>query len=71
MKTKFLLPLIVRLALCAVVAAAAWGGLEALDLASRTESKSPVSPDMALAGLTQVPVATPFLLQLTALLRGR
>lgn len=71
MKTKFLLPLILRLALCAAVVAAAWGGLEALELASRTDAKPPGSPEMALAGLTRVPVATPLVLQLTALLRKR
>lgn len=70
-KTKFLLPLMLRLALCAAVVAAAWGGLEALEVASRTDPKTPVSPDMALAGLAQVPVATPLVLQLTALLRKR
>lgn len=71
MKTKFLLPLILRLALCAAVVAAAWGGLEALEVASRTDSKTPVSPEMALAGLTHVPVAMPLVVQLTALLRKR
>lgn len=71
MKTKLLLPLIARLALCAAVVAAAWGGLQALEIASHTDSKTPVSADMALAGLTQVPVATPLMLQLAALLRER
>lgn len=71
MKTKFLIPLILRLALCAAVVAAAWGGLEALEVASRVDSKAPGSPEMALAGLAHVPVATPLVLQLTELLRKR
>ena len=71
MKTKFLLPLLLRLTLGVALLAAALGGLEALELASRPEGKAATTTDVALAGLASVPVAAPWVLQVTALLRGR
>ncbi|MBI2512704.1 MAG: hypothetical protein HYV96_12050 [Opitutae bacterium] len=71
MKTKFLPQLLARVALCAALAAAAWAGLESLEFAARSENGAAASADIAMTSLAKVPVAAPWVLQLTALLRGR
>jgi hypothetical protein len=69
--TKSLLQLLARLALCAAIVGAVWGGLNTLEVASRTEIDATASTEAALANLAKVPVAAPLVLQLTVLLRGR
>lgn len=70
-KTKFLPQLLARSALCAALAAAAWVGLESLEFAARSENGASATTDIAMASLAKVPVAAPWVLQLSALLRGR
>lgn len=70
-KTKFLPQLLLRIALCAVLGAAAWVGLGSLETDARADGDASASTDIAMAGLATVPVAAPWLLQLSALLRGR
>ncbi|MBX3738655.1 MAG: hypothetical protein KF715_18315 [Candidatus Didemnitutus sp.] len=70
MKTNSVLRLLVRVALCVAAAALAWGWIAALEQPPRSEA-SGGSADMVIAGMARVPLAAPWVVQVSSLLRAR
>ncbi|MBI5423011.1 MAG: hypothetical protein HZA32_02920 [Opitutae bacterium] len=70
MKTNSVLRLLARATLCAAAAALAWGWIAALEQPPRPEI-SGESADLVIAGVARVPLAAPWVVQMTSLLRAR